>query len=149
MTIAVSADEHMPLIDVLLAELDDRGYHSIYFGPKRDETAQDWPEVTLAAATAVVNGRADEGIVLCWTGTGASIAANKVKGIRAALCEDAVTAKGARSWNHANVLALSLRKTSEALLKEILDSWFGTPFSEDEWNLDQVRKVKQIEEATS
>ena len=72
----------------------------------------------------MAEGRAEQGIVCCWTGTGASIAANKVAGIRAALCVDAETARGARRWNDANVLALSLRTTSEALLKEILDGWF-------------------------
>ena len=73
-----------------------------------------------------------KGIVFCWTGTGASIAANKVRGIRAALCHDAETARGARIWNRANVLALSLRATSEALAKEILEAWFATPYSDDE-----------------
>ena len=69
----------------------------------------------------------------CWTGTGASIAANKVPGIRAALCGDAETAEGARKWNDANVLALSLRTTSAALLSEILDAWFaGEPSSDEE-----------------
>ncbi len=82
---------------------------------------------------------------MCWTGTGSSIAANKVPGVRAALCHDAETAKGARIWNHANVLALSLRTTSEALLKEILDAWFETPFSNDDWNLNQIERIKEIE----
>ena len=89
--------------------------------------------------------QADEGIVFCWTGTGASIAANKVPGIRAALCHDAETARGARVWNHANVLALSLRATTEAIAKEILDTWFTTPYSEDEWNRQQIERIRQIE----
>ena len=72
----------------------------------------------------MAEGRADQAVVCCWTGTGASIAANKVAGIRAALCADAETARGARRWNDANVLALSLRTTSPALLGEILDGWF-------------------------
>ena len=76
----------------------------------------------------MAEGRADQGVVCCWTGTGASIAANKVAGARAALCADAETARGARRWNDANVLALSLRTTSAALLDEILDGWFdGEP----------------------
>ena len=89
--------------------------------------------------------KADEGIVFCWTGTGASIAANKVPGIRAALCQDAETARGARIWNHANVLALSLRATTEAIAKEILDTWFATPYSEDEWNRQQMERIRQLE----
>jgi ribose 5-phosphate isomerase B len=91
-------------------------------------------------------GQADEGIVFCWTGTGASIAANKVRGIRAALCHDAETARGARIWNHANVLALSLRVTSEALAKEILEAWFSTSYSDDEWNCQQIARLCQLEQ---
>jgi ribose 5-phosphate isomerase B len=91
----------------------------------------------------VADGRAEQGIVCCWTGTGASIAANKVAGIRAALCADAETARGARKWNDANVLALSLRTTSEALLGEILDAWFeGEPSREG----DDVANVKHLDE---
>lgn len=117
----------------------------IYFGPKKNEDPQDWPDVTLKAAKAVSEGKADEAIILCWTGTGCSIIANKVKGIRAALCVDAETAKGARIWNHANVLALSLRLTSEPQLKEILEMWFTTPYSEDRWNINQINKVKEYD----
>jgi ribose 5-phosphate isomerase B len=83
--------------------------------------------------------------VFCWTGTGASIAANKVAGVRAALCHDAETARGAKKWNHANVLAISLRTTSEAIAKEILDAWFETPYSDDEWNLKQVGRIRDLE----
>jgi len=109
----------------------------------RDE---DWPVVGQALAEAVAEGRAEEGILFCWTGTGASIAANKVPGVRAALCHDAETARGARVWNHANVLVMSLRATSEAIAKEILDAWFQTPFSEDEWNLRQIERIRRLEE---
>jgi ribose 5-phosphate isomerase B len=94
----------------------------------------------------VANKQADEGIVCCWTGTGASIAANKVPDIRAALCHDAQTASGARTWNHANVLALSLRTTTEAIAKEILDAWFSTPYSNDDWNCLQIARIQQLEE---
>jgi ribose 5-phosphate isomerase B len=83
---------------------------------------------------------------MCWTGTGASLAANKVPGIRAALCQDAETAKGARIWNHANVLALSLRATPIPIAREILDAWFSTPFSTDEWNLKQMERIRHIEQ---
>jgi ribose 5-phosphate isomerase B len=80
----------------------------------------------------VAAGEAQQGVVCCWTGTGVSIAANKVLGIRAALCGDAETARGARKWNDANVLALSLRLTSQQLAKEILDGWLETNFDESE-----------------
>ena len=83
---------------------------------------------------------------MCWTGTGATLAANKVPGVRAALYHDAETAKGARIWNHANVLGLSLRATPEAMAKEILDAWFETPFSDDEWNLCQMRRIREAEQ---
>jgi len=149
MRIAVSTDERTHLVDTVLEELEKRGHEVTYFGPGRDdEDDVDWPDATYAAASSVARGESDEGIVLCWTGTGATIAANKVRGIRAALCHDAETARGARIWNHANVLALSLRATPEPILKEILDRWFETPFSEDEWNRRQIERVKEIEDST-
>jgi ribose 5-phosphate isomerase B len=86
---------------------------------------------------------------MCWTGTGCTIAANKVPGIRAALCVDAETAKGARIWNHANVLALSLRATPEAVARAILDTWFETPVSTDDWNLRQMERIREMEEKYS
>ncbi len=144
MRIAVSADERHHIVDVILAELERRGHQVVYFGPEPGEE-KDWPDVTVQAVRQVVQGQADEAIVMCWTGTGATIAANKVKGIRAALCHDAQTAKGARIWNHANVLALSMRATSDAIAKEILDAWFETPFSTDEWNQRQMARIAQIE----
>ena len=144
MKIAVSTDERTDLVETLLKELNERHHTVEYIGPEAGEDA-DWPEVTCRAAELVASGAADEGIVMCWTGTGASIAANKVKGIRAALCRDAETAKGARIWNHANVLALSLQATSESVLKEILDAWFSTKFSDDEWNLKQIERIRHME----
>jgi len=144
MKIALSTDERTDLVETLLKELNERHHTVEYIGPEAGEDA-DWPEVTCRAAELVASGVADEGIVMCWTGTGASIAANKVKGIRAALCRDAETAKGARIWNHANVLALSLQATSESILKEILDAWFSTKFSDDEWNLKQIERIRHME----
>lgn len=145
MRIAVSTDEHTHLVDYLLAELKNRGHEVIYHGPNAGEHSHDWPEVTLEAVREVTAGKADEAIVMCWTGTGCSIVANKVPGIRAALCPDAETARGARIWNHANVLALSLRATSEPIVKEILDQWFATPFSEDDWNKQQIDRVNALD----
>lgn len=146
MTIAVSTDEHTHLVDVILDELKKRGHRSLYFGPEAGEDSVDWPDVTLEAIERVKAGEADEAVIMCWTGTGCSIAANKVPGIRAALCHDAETARGARIWNHANVLALSLRATPEPVVKEILDKWFETPYSDDGWNLKQMEKLRQIED---
>src|SRR5207249_1636276 len=100
-------------------------------GALEESERDDWAWASEAAARDVAAGRAEQAIVCCWTGTGASIAANKVAGIRAALCLDAPSAAGARRWNDANVLALSLRATSEAELTEILDAWFAAASSED------------------
>ncbi|HEX4840445.1 MAG TPA: RpiB/LacA/LacB family sugar-phosphate isomerase [Rhabdochlamydiaceae bacterium] len=145
MKIVISSDEYFPLIDVLLEEVQKRGHEVHYVGPRAGEKSIDWPDVTLRAMQEIKEGKADEGIVLCWTGTGCSIVANKVPGIRAALCSDAETAKGARIWNHANVLALSLRLTSAPIVKEILGAWFETLYSTDEWNLQQMEKLKALE----
>ncbi len=147
MRIAVGSDEQTHLTDVLLTELQKRGHQVALFGPLVG-SKEAWPEVAHAVAREVAAGRSDEGIVLCWTGTGVSIAANKVPGIRAALCHDAETARGARLWNHANVLALSLRATSEAVVKEILDAWFATPplgpTEEDRACVERLREIERL-----
>jgi ribose 5-phosphate isomerase B len=118
-------------------------------GALADAERADWAWCSEAAARDVAEGRADQGIVCCWTGTGASIAANKVAGIRAALCADATTASGARRWNDANVLALSLRSTSAAELAEILDAWFEAAPSEEPDDRDNIAHVDAIGGATS
>jgi ribose 5-phosphate isomerase B len=131
MRISVAADERVGVADAVLEELRKRGHEPIAHGALSDSERDDWAWASETAARDVASGRADQGIVCCWTGTGASIAANKVPGIRAALCGDAQTAEGARRWNDANVLALSLRATSPAELAEILDAWFAASPSED------------------
>ena len=147
MKIAVGSDECTHLTDILIDELRKRGHELMLFGPLiQNDSDIDWPLTSSKVAESVASGEADEGIVCCWTGTGASIAANKVPGIRAALCHDAETARGARTWNHANVLALSLRATPEAIAKEILDAWFATPYSDDEWNRQQIERIKKLED---
>ncbi len=144
MRIAVGSDERTHLTDFVVEELEKRGHEVELFGPLAGDE-EHWPVVSQAVAERVASGEADEAVLFCWTGTGASIAANKVPGVRAALCHDAETARGARIWNHANVLVLSLRATSEPIAKEILDAWFGTPYSDDKWNLQQIERVRQIE----
>lgn len=123
MKISVGADEHMHIVDVILKALEEGGHQYNLYTPDNGDTLP-WPQVAQEVAT----GKVDEGILLCWTGTGVSIAANKVPGIRAALCDDAETARGARLWNNANLLCLSMRRTSEEFAKEILDSWFKTSY---------------------
>jgi ribose 5-phosphate isomerase B len=146
MRIALGSDEKTLLTDALIDDLRARGHEVSLYGPVAAEDADvDWPLTSGRAANAVASGAADEAIVCCWTGTGASIAANKVAGVRAALCSDAATAKGARIYNHANVLALSLRATSIAVAKEILDAWFSTPWSDDPWNREQIGRISALE----
>jgi ribose 5-phosphate isomerase B len=145
MRISVSSDERTGVADAVVDELRRRGHEPIEHGALADGDRPDWAWASEAAARDVAEGRAEQGIVCCWTGTGASIAANKVPGIRAALCLDAQTADGARKWNDANVLALSLRTTSEAELSEILDAWFAgepSPDDEDRANIEHVAEIE-------
>jgi ribose 5-phosphate isomerase B len=144
MRISIAADERTGVAEAVVEELERRGHEPIAHGALSDEERDDWAWASEAAARDVAEGRADQGIVACWTGTGASIAANKVPGIRAALCGDAATARGARKWNDANVLALSLRATSPALLEEILDGWFEASPSTDEDDVANIRHVDEI-----
>ncbi|WP_316356781.1 RpiB/LacA/LacB family sugar-phosphate isomerase [Candidatus Neptunichlamydia sp. REUL1] len=145
MKIAISSDEYRPIIDQLIRKVESQGHQTIYFGPEKEAADQDWTTVTRKAIQEIHEGKADEGIVLCWTGTGCTILSNKFPGIRAALCVDGETAKGARIYNHANVLGLSLRLLSSEILQEILDQWFSTPFSTDAWNLSQIKELETIE----
>ena len=144
MKIAVAADERTGVADAVVDELRKRGHEPLLHGALTDGERDDWAWASEAAARDVADGRAEQGVVCCWTGTGASIAANKVEGIRAALCGDAETAAGARKWNHANVLALSLRTTSEALLGEILDAWFEAEPSAEQDDVANIRHVGEI-----
>ncbi|MBR31317.1 MAG: galactose isomerase [Spirochaetaceae bacterium] len=144
MRIIFSSDDYGNLVPAIREAVQKAGHECLYIGPGPGEE-KDWPDVTSEAAARVASGEFHEGIVMCWTGTGATIAANKVQGIRAALCADAETARGARIWNHANVLALSMRKTSEPLAAEILETWFATPFSEDDWNKRQIESIHRLD----
>ena len=113
-------------------------------GALADREREDWAWASEAAAREVAGGRAAQGIVGCGTGTGASIAANEVPGVRAARCPAAATGAGARRWNDANVLALSLRSTSQAELVEILDAWFATASSDDPDDAANIAHVDEI-----
>lgn len=144
MRIAVSSDMDEGIARTIAGELERRGHETTPFGALKEGDRSDWAWASEAAAREVAEGRADQAIVCCWTGTGASIAANKVAGIRAALCVDAETASGARKWNDANALALSLRLTSEAELAEILDAWFAGKPSEDAADAANIAHVDEI-----
>jgi len=126
MKIAFCSDEPYPVHDVIRDELRRRGHTLVGFGSIASGEEEPWAEVAEQAAIEVASGACDEGIFLCWSGTGITMAANKVAGIRAALCTDPMTAEAARIWNHANVLCMSNRLLSNDLAKEILASWFNT-----------------------
>jgi ribose 5-phosphate isomerase B len=154
MKLAIGSDERTHVTDAVVADLQKRGHEVMRFGPlvEPGETTEAgpelnyWPHVARQVAEAVAAGAVDEGILFCWTGTGVSMAANKVPGIRAALCDDAETARGARLWNNANVLCLSLRRTSEVVAKEVVESWFSTSFEPNETDDACLAQLDALEE---
>jgi ribose 5-phosphate isomerase B len=145
MKIAIGSDERTHLTDVVIEAVRTQGHDIQLFGPLIGEEAY-WPAVAQQVAESVMFGGSDEGILFCWTGTGISLAANKVPGIRAALCADAQTAKGARLWNKANVLCLSLRATAEVVAQEILDAWFATKYQPNDVDDNCLAQVTALEE---
>jgi ribose 5-phosphate isomerase B len=149
MRISVAADEDTGIAADVVDELRRRGHDVVTHGVLEPTERDDWAWASEAAARDVAEGRADQAVVCCWTGTGASIAANKVPGVRAALCVDAYTADGARKWNDANVLALSLRLTSRAELDEILDAWLAGGPSSDAGDRANIAHVDAIQPAVT
>jgi ribose 5-phosphate isomerase B len=136
MKVVLGSDEKSSLTDAVAEDLERRGHFVIRVGPLADEDLQ-WAEVGHKVGRLVATREADTGVLFCWTGTGASIAANKVTGVRAALCTDAQTAAGARRWNNANVLVMSLRSTTPTTAEEMLDEWFKTePDPSEKRNID-------------
>jgi ribose 5-phosphate isomerase B len=153
MRIAIGSDSATELTEALISELEKRGHKVFTYGPMTiGKGNRDWPLVAADVAQAVADGGVDEGIVCCWTGTGVAIAANKIRGIRCALVRDAETARDARIFNHANVLALSLRATTVPIMKEILDVWFSTATTsgeaQSEWNREQIARVQALESSS-
>ena len=130
MRVAFGTDEQTEVTEAVRAELAQLGHDVVVLGD-----GAPWTAVGRLVGEAVATGQADRGVVCCWTGTGVSIAANKVNGVRAALCTDAETARGARRWNDANVLALGLRLTSPAVAREMLEAFFATPFDDHDQDL--------------
>ena len=125
MRIAVASDEWSDVDGVVVQELERRGHAVQRIGAVADNADHPWVDVAVTAARRVQAGDADEAVLLCWTGTGVALAANKLEGIRAALCGDAPTATGARTWNAANVLCLSHRTVTPDLAREILAAWLS------------------------
>lgn len=144
MRLAVGSDERTHLTDHVIAWLREQGHGLTLVGPITDQNIP-WPEVGREVAEKVSAGEVDEGILFCWTGTGVSIAANKVPGIRAALCDDPETAAGARKWNDANILCLSLRRISEARSVEILQAWFATSYQPNDNDDACLRQIDALE----
>ena len=135
MRFIIGTDEDRPVVHAIAAHLKERG-HSAEVLP-----VGVWADVATKVATTVAEKKADQGIVCCWTGTGVTIAANKVRGIRAALCTDAQTAAGARKWNDANVLGLSLRSLSDPIAKEIVDAWLDSSYTgSEDASLEIIRR---------
>ena len=145
MKLSVGSDERSSIIIFTLEYLAQKGYALTYYGPD-GEGSHPWPEVARQVAEDVADGRSQEGILFCWTGTGVSLAANKVRGIRAALCADAETARGARLWNNANILCLSNRMISVPVAEEILDKWFETSYQPNPVDDACLKMIQGLEE---
>ena len=134
MRIAFGTDERTAVTDHVKAHLAEAGHEVVVVGE-----GDQWPDVGREVGASVASGDADQGIVCCWTGTGASIAANKVAGVRAALCTDRATAEGARRWNDANILAMGLRLTSPTVADEMVDGFLATsPDGTEDANIARV-----------
>lgn len=141
---AIGSDERTALADGVVEEVRRRGHYVKLFGALAADDPQ-WPAVARRVAEQVASGACDQGILFCWTGTGVTMAANKVPGARAALCADAETARGARRWNDANILCMSLRLTSPIVAREILEAWFSTEVDESEReNIERVKAMDRI-----
>jgi ribose 5-phosphate isomerase B len=144
MKVAVGSDDNYSIAQFIVEELKRRGVEVIPIGSLSTGNPYPWVKVGLEVAELVARGEVDMGIVICYTGTGVSIAANKVCGVRAALCFDAKTARGARLWNDANVLALSARLLSEEVAREILDEWFSVA-KPDPSELGNIEELKRFD----
>lgn len=144
MKFAVVSDEPYPVNEAVVSMLQEHGHSVVRYGSLATQAEVPYADAALEAAQAVARGDCDEGVFFCWTGTGISIAANKVPGVRAALCSDAETARGARIWNHANVLALSNRALSTDLAKEVVMAWLETPGA-DPRGAESVRTISEFE----
>lgn len=138
MKIAVASDELYPVHQVVIEWLKQNNHEPVLFGALQSKQEMSWVKTAKEAVESIQSGECDEGIFFCWTGTGISMTANKFHGIRAALCTDAETARNARIWNHANVLALSNRLLSQDAAKEILAIWFT--------DYDRLKGIQGVDE---
>jgi ribose 5-phosphate isomerase B len=148
MKISVGADETHPVVDQVVKALKEQGHEVEFYGPTGKGMVP-WPDVARSVALDIAQRHSQEGVLFCWTGTGVSIAANKIPGVRAALCADAETARGARLWNDANVLCFSLRLTSLAIAQEVLKAWLETRYQPNPEDDDCLKLVRDLEECGS
>ncbi len=146
MKIAIGSDEKNHLTDFVIERLREMGLELDVHGPLNNDDLE-WTDVAKEVAEKVSSSQCDQGILFCWSGTGVSIAANKVPGVRAALCSDAETASSARKWNDANVLAMSLRTTSPTVAEEMITAWLSSSPEEEE--KENIRKISEIEKKYS
>ncbi|MCY0868569.1 MAG: RpiB/LacA/LacB family sugar-phosphate isomerase [Desulfurococcus sp.] len=144
MRVAVGSDDTYSIARFIVEYLRGKGFEVKVVGALATGKPYPWPDVGFEVGSMVARGEVDYGVVICYTGTGVSIAANKVRGVRAALATDSKNAEGARKWNDANVLALSARLTSEELAKEILDAFFSTS-SVDPGEIENIEKLKSMD----
>jgi len=143
--VAVGSDDLYPAARFVFEYLKKKGFEVVPVGSLKTNKPEPWPLVGLEVGRMVAEGKVDWGVVACYTGTGVSIAANKVKGVRTALCNDAQTARGARLWNDANVLALSGRLVSEEVAKEIIEAWISTTEIDpsERGNIEFLKKIDE------
>jgi ribose 5-phosphate isomerase B len=140
MRIVIGADDEGPVADAVTEELRARGHETRIL--PRDQ----WPDVARRVGEAVASGEADQGMLFCWTGTGTSMAANKVPGVRAALVWDPWIAEGARRWNDANVLVMSLKRTSPEEARQILDAWLSVEAPDDD-ERPNIERLAELDRA--
>jgi ribose 5-phosphate isomerase B len=136
--IVVGADDEGEVADAVIDELRARGHDVTVL--EREQ----WPEVARRVGEAVASGEADQGMVFCWTGTGTAMAANKVPGVRAALAWEPWIAEGARRWNDANVLVMSLKRTSPETAREIVDAWLAVE-APDPDEAENIARLAELE----
>jgi ribose 5-phosphate isomerase B len=138
MRVALGTDEHTPLLDELVARLAETGHEAVVVAD-----GDPWPDVGRAVGEAVAAGRVDRGVVCCWTGTGVSMAANKVPGVRAALAWEPWIARNARLWNDANVLALSLKRLAPDVAVECVAAFLEVP-AEDPDETASIDRIREL-----
>ncbi len=145
MKISVGSDLRQPVTDAVIQWLAGRDHDITLVGALTDGDDREWVAVSAATVRPVADGVADTAVLFCWSGTGAAIAANKVPGVRAALCGDAETARLARKFNHANVLVMSLRAMSPAVALETLEAYLDEPWGADAFDIRNVEEVSRLD----